>query len=354
MRKPPVYEGDQPYIFISYSHTDSQRALQVISWLTDAGYRVWYDEGLVVGTEYDDLIAEHIEKCSVFICLLTKEYGGSAFCKWELNYAIESLKKVCVPIYLDEMDGVKRSLPGGLRMKLSTVHAIVKVDERKSFFQEMERSRSVYACLGEREEIDHPVEENDDLKKNADAFYDNRKYEECLPLYLKLAECGDAFGQNRLADMYDRGLGVPRDYEEAAKWYRFAAEQGVAEAQYNLGYLYYTGMLETSEDYQEAAKWFRLAAEKGHSLGQFYIGIMHALGKGVPKDYKEALKWYKKAAEQGLSAAQYNLGGCYECGNGVPRDYEEALKWYKMAVEGGEEYAKKRIQAVQEKLNRGI
>ena len=35
--------------------------------------------------------------------------------------------------------------------------------------------------------------------------------------------------------MYDNGEGVPQDYAEAVKWYRLAAEQGDARAQYNLG-----------------------------------------------------------------------------------------------------------------------
>ena len=38
--------------------------------------------------------------------------------------------------------------------------------------------------------------------------------------------------------MYDNGDGVPQDYKEAVKWYRLAAEQGDAAAQYNLGIMY--------------------------------------------------------------------------------------------------------------------
>ena len=37
------------------------------------------------------------------------------------------------------------------------------------------------------------------------------------------------------------GQGVPQDYEEAIKWYRLAAEQGYASAQYNLGVMYDNG-----------------------------------------------------------------------------------------------------------------
>ena len=91
----------------------------------------------------------------------------------------------------------------------------------------------------------------------------------------RLAEGGDKAAQNNLLGaMYDFGLGVPEDDKEAVKWYTKSAEQGDAEAQFNLGYMYYKG-------------------------------------EGVPKDYKEAVKWFTKSAEQGDAQAQYNLGLMY-------------------------------------------
>ena len=55
---------------------------------------------------------------------------------------------------------------------------------------------------------------------------------------------------------------MEQDCSEATKWYRLAAEQGLAEAQYNLGHCYYNG-IGVEQDYSEAAKWYRLAAEQG-------------------------------------------------------------------------------------------
>ena len=51
-------------------------------------------------------------------------------------------------------------------------------------------------------------------------------------------------------------------------------------------------------DYEEAVKWYRLAAEQGNSRGQCALGKMYELGKGVKRNKKEALKWYCLAAEQ--------------------------------------------------------
>ena len=57
-----------------------------------------------------------------------------------------------------------------------------------------------------------------------------------------LAEQGHAQAQNSLGYMYDAGNGVSQDFEEAAKWYRKAAEQGEASAQFNLGVMYDRGV----------------------------------------------------------------------------------------------------------------
>ena len=65
-----------------------------------------------------------------------------------------------------------------------------------------------------------------------------------------------------MGNSYYYGQGVSQDYNEAAKWYRKAAEQGYEKAQYNLGNSYYYGR-GVSQDYNEAAKWYRKAAEQG-------------------------------------------------------------------------------------------
>ena len=129
--------------------------------------------------------------------------------------------------------------------------------------------------------------------------------------------------------------GVPQDYAEAVSWFRKAAEQGSANAQYNLGQMYRQGQ-GVPRDYAEAVKWHRLAAEPerpqqdpfaGDSIAgaRINLGVAYSRGQGVPQDYAEALKWYRLAAEQGNAGAQFKLGLMYDQGEGVPRDYPEAL-----------------------------
>ena len=90
------------------------------------------------------------------------------------------------------------------------------------------------------------------------------------------------------------------------EWFRLAAEQGDADAQYNLGWMYSEGE-GVAQDYKEAVKWYRLAAEQGFGLAQFNLGLLYYEGKGVPQDNKEAVKWWRLSAGQRVEQAQYNL-----------------------------------------------
>ena len=97
------------------------------------------------------------------------------------------------------------------------------------------------------------------------------------------AEQGDAEAQLTLGFMYENGRGVPQDDAEAVRLYRLAAEQGHAPAQYNLGAMYAEGHGVPQDDV-EAVRWWRLAAAQGNAGGQGFLGVMYATGGGVPQD----------------------------------------------------------------------
>lgn len=85
-------------------------------------------------------------------------------------------------------------------------------------------------------------------------------------------------------------------------------------------------------DPQEAAKSIRKAAEQGHAQAQFNLGMLYDNGEGVPQDYQEAVTWTRKAAEQGHAKAQFNLGMLYDKGEGVPQDFVRAHMWYNVGA----------------------
>jgi TPR repeat protein len=155
------------------------------------------------------------------------------------------------------------------------------------------------------------------------------------------AEEGDAAAQAALGFMYELGIGAPVDCAEAVKWYREAAEQGNARAQFNLGQIASRGFMNEPGMNEPAGRgetvhWCRKAAEQGHARAQFNVGQMYEWGDSVPRDAAEALKWYRASAEQGDPAAEYKLGLCYCNGLGVTQKTGEAVYWWRRAAEQGE------------------
>jgi len=166
------------------------------------------------------------------------------------------------------------------------------------------------------------------------------------------ADNGDAESQNQLGcAFYNGALGVTKDYVEAVKWYRKAAEQNDADAQFFLGLCYDAGQGVTKDDV-EAVKWYRKAAEQNNAGAQYSLGLCFYKGQGVAKDYVEAARWYRKAAEQNDADAQSHLGAHYGTGEGVAKDYVEAYKWRLLAAAQGDEKAKKAVTALEYLMTR--
>ena len=84
--------------------------------------------------------------------------------------------------------------------------------------------------------------------------------------------------------------------------------------------------------YDTALKEWRPLAEQGLSQAQYNLGLMYAEGEGMPQDYPEAVRWYRQAAEQGQAEAQYNLGNSYILSRGLPKDYVLAHMWMNFAA----------------------
>jgi len=182
--------------------------------------------------------------------------------------------------------------------------------------------------------------------------YARRRIRAFLPLNLDLGR------------VYESGVVGSPDYAEAIRWYRRAAEQptsnwdgldanntsasgndsgfeekGLVAAQTRLGRLLFYGP-GIPRDYAEAAKWFRLAADNGSVFSQCMLAGMYSNGDGVPRDDAEAARLYKEPAERGYPPAQYSLGVLFRFGRGVPQNHEEAVRWFRLAAENGHNEAR--------------
>ncbi len=106
-----AYEGNEPYIFISYKHDDWKIVYPVIKKLHDAGFNIWYDANLEKGKYYDIQIANHIKKSDLFVTFITQTVIDCSID--EDDYLIKELtvanmtKRKRLPIFLDnvELDG---------------------------------------------------------------------------------------------------------------------------------------------------------------------------------------------------------------------------------------------------------
>jgi len=142
---------------------------------------------------------------------------------------------------------------------------------------------------------------------------------------------GDAEAQTNLGLLYYNGQGVPQDYVQAAKWLEKAAVEGFAGAQVAFGLLYDEGK-GVPQDYTRARQWYEKAAAQGNVWAQGMLGLLYYEGRGISKDDTQARQWTEKAAAQGNAAAQGMLGFLYARGQGVSQNNVMAYMWYSLAA----------------------
>lgn len=157
------YQGEEPYLFLSYSHRNADAAAETIRYLKAAGFRVWYDEGVIPATQWDENIAQAIENCDYLVALISEAYLSSANCLDELNYARDRN----IPLLLIYLEDV--SLPSGLAMRLGRLLAIhrYRYDSPTAFYGKVVRSKGIGICGDGRFE----EEELEESYSDPDAFW---------------------------------------------------------------------------------------------------------------------------------------------------------------------------------------
>jgi len=130
-----------------------------------------------------------------------------------------------------------------------------------------------------------------------------------FPDWEKQARAGDPVAQNVIGMAYKYGDVVPQNHAQSLHWFEQAAQQGDADAQFNLGRIY------------------------GKATGSVY-----GKQRAVPRDDVTAAFWYRKAAEQNYAPAQLNLGQMYaEGGLSFPRDLAQAYFWTQLSAVDGDQ-----------------
>lgn len=162
-------------------------------------------------------------------------------------------------------------------------------------------------------------------------YYDENKYKRAAKFFSSAAEDGHAKSQNILGEMYEDGIGVPKNYTTAVEWYTEAALQGESTAQANLGNMYRMGMGGLIQNDKKAFDLYKKSADQGNLLGQYYLAFMYKNGYGVPQNYSKALEIYQVLTKEGVYNAYYSLGEMYEKGMGLRENIDKALECYAIA-----------------------
>jgi TPR repeat protein len=203
--------------------------------------------------------------------------------------------------------------------------------------------------------------------------------------FRSMANRGHMKAQFHLGLLYEMGLGVPKDYTEAAKWYRKAAVQGdigsmkkleemrrkglttsskqpaippqwggstyAPESQHEIGIMYFKG-IGVQKNYSTAADWFRKSANQGYYKAQHDLALMLNEGRGISQNDTEAYKLFHSAANQGYGPSQYQLGKMFshEKSKGIPQRFILAYMWFEIAAANGVEKAKEKQNELSETM----
>lgn len=152
------------------------------------------------------------------------------------------------------------------------------------------------------------------------------------------------------AQPYEEGMKAYEkgDYQSALKEFQQAAREGNVNGQYSLGLMYQDG-IGVEQDLEQAQKYFAQAAKQGSKQAkthlveihkQQYRQAMEAYEKG---NYKKALQLFKRLAEQGMVDAQYNLGLVYQDGLFGEVNKTLAKQYFEQAAQQGSEAAQKAL-----------
>jgi len=165
-----------------------------------------------------------------------------------------------------------------------------------------------------------------------------RDLTEATKWYRKAAGQGNAEAEFALGQMYLRGWGVPRDTADAVRWFQMANSVESDGPPTDWAPIEGYGIEKSSK---QAAYWYRLAADNGHAEAQYNLAQLYAKGDGVKKDEEQAARWVSASATQGYAPAMSELGQRYAEGHGVTQDDKRAYFWLTLAFLHGDKSIEK-------------
>lgn len=181
-----------------------------------------------------------------------------------------------------------------------------------------------------------------------DEAFSLRDYSRALENYRKSSIGGSPYGNFRLGELYEKGLGVAIDFEKALEFYTKSKKMNYIPAMKKIGELYFGGKI-VSKNYDEAFKLFKKVSQMGDAESQELLGDCYKNGLGVTVNYDEAFKWYYSSYEKGNIRSSGSLGYLYENGFGVEKNIEKAIFFYEKGISLGDIVSAMALALIKEK-----
>ena len=142
---------------------------------------------------------------------------------------------------------------------------------------------------------------------NEDDEITEEKAKEALKCYVTAAKEGFVPAYSSIGRMYELGIGMECDYEQARGWYREGIKEGCPICANNFGVLEYLEIGEGANK-ENAASYFREAVARGNAAAMNNLALCHEEGTGVQQNFCEARNYYEMAAQGGIMSAFTSLG----------------------------------------------
>lgn len=294
-----------PDVFISYKSEEYDDALWVRRCLEQQGISCWMaPESIPGGSSYAEQIHAAITSCPVFVLMLSSRSSHSPWVRRELDIALSEDKAV-LPFVLEQFEP-----DGDLIFYLKIIQCYNAYDGRGIALSHMllriKELLGFYDASGP--DGQQPPRPSHDRENDAQA---REHYQMLCPL----AQQGDAQAQYELGQLYENGSGIYANSNEAIKWYQKAALQGHLDAQYRLGMCYLYGRHKS-----KGVEWLRKAAQKKHNDALYSLGMCYLDGTGVNTSHANAITCLARASALGHWRAQFRLAQLYE------RKYDTAYR----------------------------
>ena len=143
-----------------------------------------------------------------------------------------------------------------------------------------------------------------------DCYKETEAYDRAFDCYERAYEQGQENAACCIAIMYEKGLGVAVDNDEAMKWYTLGAEAGARYAKYHLGRRYHMGDIVPAYTFL-AIEWLSRSCNNGYATAWWQLGVSYTTGKYLPRNYQKAFACYYRAAHLGDVYSAFALGECY-------------------------------------------